>query len=153
MQAFCRLTLKCSYNALDMPVCEKAFPDRITYTTRKAFNVNANPGGIHERPEWGRNAESFALFDLMRGKQVSMENDNRRRLLPKSGWHRQVDLCRHQIADVVDGHGALVRDNGDATAPKCPSDQVVVRASWPLPKTIDSPILPNPVAATGMVVL
>ncbi len=66
MQAFCRLTLKCGYSVLDMPVREKAFPDRVAYTIRKTFNVNGNPRGIHECPEWGCNAESFALFDLMR---------------------------------------------------------------------------------------
>jgi hypothetical protein len=46
-----------------------------------------------------------------------------------------------------------MRYDGDATAPKCPSDEVLVRASWPFPETIDSPILPNPVPAAGMVVL
>jgi hypothetical protein len=153
MQASCRLTLKCSYGVLDIPVCEKAFPDRITYTTRKAFNVNGNPGGIHECPEWGRNAESFALFDLMRGKEVSMENDDRRWLLPKSGGHGQVDLCQHQITDVVNHHRALVRYDGHPSTPKRPKNEIFKTAPGPLPKAIDSPILPNPIAAPGVVVL
>jgi hypothetical protein len=87
--------LKCSYGLFDMPVREKAFPDRIAYTIRKAFNVNGNPGGIHEGPKWGCNAESLVLFDILRWEEVSMEDDDWRWSLSKARGHRQVDLCWH----------------------------------------------------------
>lgn len=82
-----------------------------------------------------------------------MEHDDWRRLLPKSGWHRQVDFCRHQITDVVNRHRALVRDDGHPSTPKRPKNEIFKTAPGPLPKAVDPPILPHPIAAPGVVVL
>lgn len=82
-----------------------------------------------------------------------MKHDDRWRFLPKSGGHRQVDLCRHQITDVVNRHRGLVRYDGHPSTPKRPKNEIFKTASGPLPKAVDSPILPHPIAALGVVVL
>jgi hypothetical protein len=64
-----------------------------------------------------------------------------------------VNSRRHQVTDPVNRHGALVRNDGEAPAPKAPKDEVIMRASWPFWKPIDTPPFPHPVAPLDMIVL
>lgn len=98
-------------------------------------------------------SEAIAMLDFVRSQPLAVKNDSGRWFLTESRRHRHVNPRRHQVADLMDRHRALVRDNSDATAPECPADKVVVGASWPFPNAVDSPILAHPVAACGMVVL
>ncbi|HSB73866.1 MAG TPA: hypothetical protein VLT62_31455 [Candidatus Methylomirabilis sp.] len=120
---------------------------------REALRINLSLRGINQSAERCRDAETFPALNLIRLKTASVDDDARRRFFPKTWGHRQMNLRRHEIADLVNRHRALVRSDSRPAAPQRPLDKIVEGALGPLPEAVNTAILPDPVAACGMVVL
>jgi hypothetical protein len=93
------------------------------------------------------------LLDLVRGKTIPVKDDPGWGLFPEFRRHGHRDLRGDEIADLMNGHGSLVGDHTDFSAPKRPSDEVFVIARGPFPQPINSAVLTDPIAALGMIVL
>jgi hypothetical protein len=89
----------------------------------------------------------------MRRESVAIENDGWRWPLPKAGRDCNGNLGRHDVADLMDGHCALVRDDTGSMAPKGPTDEIVVRTPRPFPEPIHSAVFSNPIPPLDMIVL
>lgn len=69
---------------------------------------------------------------------------------PKVRRHREVNLGRVRVADLVGAQRAVVGHHSLPPGPQRPADQAVGCARWPLGQPEDPPVHPLPVAVVDM---
>ncbi len=102
--------------------------------------------------------ETFVLLNVLLCRIPIVQYARSGGALSEAFGHRKMELCRHDISKIMESESAFMRDNGlylsfSVSAPKCPSDKILMRTAGIIPKPKQAMVDQQPIPPFSVKVL